>query len=75
MNENDISLRPITLEEYNNIQEQIVRDYNENTQNFVNCFGYYSNDLIGIFFENILVGLMKLSKYANNISPDIYILP
>lgn len=70
MSENDISLRPITLEEYSTIQEQILADYNNKYVRFSD----YSSNLIGIYFENILVGLLRLGLYAGNIAPDIYIL-
>ena len=72
------SIKILDKEEYSKIQDIIIKEYSQNKkdniENFV-FFDYYSQDLYGIYLNNKLVGLYRLSPFMGELSIDYYVLP
>ncbi len=81
--EENMKLKSLTEKEYSTIQSTIIEEYNKtkeekkhgrNIENYVD-FTSYTKSLIGIFINNVLVGLIRLQNFIKGKSIDYYILP
>ncbi len=75
----EIEIKNVSEEEYAQIKETIKQD-NQSFKDrgidpYVTFINYYSQDLLGIYFKNTLVGLVNLGYFRGDLEIQIYVLP
>lgn len=74
----NITIRNISVEEFNNIKDEIKKEYTSNEENeipnFVD-FTYFMPETIGIYFDEELVGLSRAKDFIKGKTFETYLFP
>ncbi len=75
----EIELKPVTEEEYNQVKNIIEKDNEEFRKTrrgpYVTFMDYFSDNLTGVYFKGVLVGFVHLGYFRGDLEIQTYILP
>ena len=66
-------LKDLSLEDFNQVADTIKEEYETSESNFLDFRTYYPN-MVGIYVDNQVVGIMTTSPFVGQTSINIYIL-